>query len=132
MLREDHRKRAAEPTESALDTPVPQPQEQLQPSDAEIRWRSTQHPEELVITGITQICSQCGARRDWMLMCLRNEVTIRCRCGHQWLEPELTRADFDSMIGTFTRTFGSIDEAVQSHGFDGTLAGVYLNERRPA
>ena len=50
--------------------------------------------------GITVMCLACGARRDWMVICdVPGRIFIRCRCAHQWHEPELGRADYDRMIG---------------------------------
>ncbi|GGU75915.1 hypothetical protein GCM10010211_47330 [Streptomyces albospinus] len=92
---------------------------------------ATTHPEEIRITGITVMCSQRGARRDWMVICDRNEISIRCRCAHQWVERELTRADYMAMIGEgIGQDYPSLEAAAQAAGYDGTLAGTYLAEPR--
>jgi hypothetical protein len=111
-----------------VPTPLHRPQPRREPG--QIAARSTQHPEELVITGITTMCGRCGARRDWLLVCVRDEVSITCRCGHQWVEPEITRADFDALINTPGQVFDSLEEVSRVHGFDGTLAGTYFLEPR--
>jgi hypothetical protein len=73
------------------------------------------------------MCSACGARRDWLLINRGRGVWIRCRCGNQWLEPEITRADYDAMVaipdGT---TYPSVEQALLALGFDGSFAGIYL------
>ncbi|ANZ14900.1 hypothetical protein O1L44_02820 [Streptomyces noursei] len=77
------------------------------------------------------MCPKCGARRDWMVICDRNEVSIRCRCAHQWVERELTRADYMAMIGEgIGQDYPSLEAAAEAAGYDGTLAGTYLAEPR--
>ncbi|MFI1887787.1 hypothetical protein [Streptomyces jumonjinensis] len=94
--------------------------------------RSVDHPEELFITGLVVICPHCAARRDWMIICDGNRIDIRCRCAHQWHEPELTRADFEVMTGGNTTgpVYPSLEDAARATGFDGTFTGMYLNEPR--
>ncbi|WP_443043773.1 hypothetical protein [Streptomyces sp. GS7] len=91
--------RTALPQTAAGDDPLLRLQQETQPSGGNIGLRATTHPEEIVITGITVMCPNCGARRDWMVIRDRNEVSIRCRCAHQWVERELTRAHYLTMIG---------------------------------
>lgn len=70
-----------------------------------------EHPDELRVTGIPVRCPACGARRDWLLVHHHDHVFIRCRCAHQWHEPDLDTADFDTITNrakrggstTFTR-----------------------------
>ncbi|WP_344576626.1 hypothetical protein [Streptomyces lunalinharesii] len=103
----------------------------MQPNDGNYDLRATTHPEEIIITGITVMCPQCGARRDWMVICDGNEISLRCRCSHQWVERELTRADYLSMIGEgIVQDHPSLESAARAEGFDGTLAGTYLTEPR--
>src|SRR5688572_22076995 len=96
MLNEDLRSQRTVLSETATgDDPLLRLQEEMRPFDGNVHLRATTHPEEIVITGITVMCPQCGARRDWMVICDRNEISIRCRCAHQWVERELTRADYE-------------------------------------
>ncbi|MFC9643503.1 hypothetical protein ACFTZF_33880 [Streptomyces mirabilis] len=101
-------------------------QQETQLGDGSIGLRATTHPEEIVITGIPVMCPQCGARRDWMVICDRNEIIVRCRCAHQWVERELTRADYVAMIDVGGKDYPSLEAVAQAAGYDGTLAGVYL------
>ena len=119
--------RAVLPKMAFGDDPLWRLQEKKQLGDDSIGLRATTHPEEIVITGIPVMCSQCGARRDWLVICDRNEVSIRCRCTHQWVERELTRADYEAMIDVGGRDFPSFEAAAQAAGYDGTLAGAYLD-----
>ena len=77
--------------------------------------------------GIPVMCSACRARRDWLLINHGRNVWVRCRCSNQWLEPEISRADFDALIaipdGT---TYPSVEQGLAALGFDGAFAGIYL------
>jgi hypothetical protein len=74
-------------------------QREMRPLD-EVPLRCPTHPKELSITGIPIMCPACGARRAWMVICDRAQVRIRCRCAHQWHEPELTHRGSETMIDT--------------------------------
>lgn len=89
--------------------------------------RGLSHPHELVLHAIPVTCPACDARRDWLLISRDREVWVRCRCGNQWLEPEITRADYDAMIaipdGT---TYPCVEQGLLALGFDGSFAGIYV------
>lgn len=126
-----HPQRTVLPETALGDDPLLRLQQELQLVDGNIGLRATTHPEEIVITGIPVMCPQCGARRDWMVICDRNEISIRCRCAHQWVERELTRADYEAMIDVGGQDYPSLGAAAQAAGYDGMFAGIYLTERRP-
>lgn len=126
-----HPQRTVLPETALGDDPLLRLQQEMQLGDGNIGLRATIHPEEIVIAGIPVMCPQCGARRDWMVICDRNEISIRCRCAHQWVERELTRADYEAMIDVGGQDYPSLEAAAQAAGYDGTLAGIYLTERRP-
>lgn len=128
MLSEDlQTPRTALPETASGNDPLLRLQEETQPAAGNIGLRATTHPEEIRITGIAVMCPQCGARRDWMVICDRNEISIRCRCSHQWVERELSRVDYQTMIGEgIGQDFPSLEAAAQAAGYDGTLAGTYL------
>ncbi|QDY78171.1 hypothetical protein [Streptomyces qinzhouensis] len=121
------------PVPAAGDDPLRRLQQEIHPDGVRVRIRSVDHPEELFITGLVVICPNCGARRDWMVICDGNQISIRCRCAHQWHEPELTRADFEAMTGGNTTgpVYPSLEDAARATGFDGAFTGMYLNEPRP-
>ncbi|WP_257155743.1 hypothetical protein [Streptomyces sp. Ru87] len=127
MLKERLRpQRAALPETACGEDPLLRLQQETQLGDGHIRLRATTHPEEIVITGIPVMCPQCGARRDWMVICDRDEISIRCRCAHQWVERELTRADYEAMIDVGGQDYPSFEAATRAAGYDGMLAGIYL------
>jgi hypothetical protein len=90
--------------------------------------RCLNHPRELSLRGIPAMCTACRARRDWLLINHGRDVWIVCRCSNQWLEPEISRADFDALIaipdGT---TYPSLEQGLAALGFDGAFAGTYLD-----
>jgi hypothetical protein len=89
--------------------------------------RCTEHPDELRVRGIPVRCASCSARRDWLIILHLGHVWIRCRCAHQWHEPELTVDEFDDLgAGPPDRYWPTFDQAVASMGFDGTLRGTYF------
>lgn len=130
MLRTTHH--LAEPTvaPSALPAgsdPLLQLQYETQPPTGPAVTRCAGHSRELALRGIPVMCSACRARRDWILINHGRNVWIRCRCGNQWLEPEITRADFDAMLGNPSWTnYPSVEQAMTALGFDGAFAGIYL------
>ncbi|MFE7782301.1 hypothetical protein [Streptomyces nigrescens] len=63
-----------------------------------------------------------------MVTCDRSEISIRCRCAHQWVERELTRADYMEVIGEgISQDYPSLEVAAQAVGYDGTLGGACLH-----
>jgi hypothetical protein len=104
-------------TETALE-----PQEPLGPDDI----RMVRHPGPMNLRGIPVRCSACRALRDWLLISHSRNVWVRCRCTHEWYEPELKRSDFDALIRPGGRGYRTDEEVFAATGFDGTLAGVYV------
>ena len=121
-----HRPRTMPPATAPGDDPLLRLQQEMDPQD-NVPLRCTTHPEPLAVTGIPVLRQQCGARRDWMVTCYRTPVSIRCRCTHQWHEPELTRDDFEAMIASGGTDYPSLEAAAQAIGYDGAFRGTYLN-----
>lgn len=98
-----------------------------EPAGGPHRIRGLSHPHELTLRGTPVMCSACGARRDWLLINRGRDVWVRCRCGHQWLEPEIRRADYDALIAVPEDVaYPTTEQAMLALGFDGSFAGVYL------
>ncbi|MDH6709116.1 hypothetical protein P3T27_005862 [Kitasatospora sp. MAA19] len=122
-------------TEHTITTPVPTTSDPLLQLEYETQTpngpesvRGLLHPAELALRGMPVTCSACRARRDWLLLNHRRNVWVRCRCGKEWLEPEITRKDFDALIANPTWTRHATTEAARvALGFDGTFAGIYLD-----
>lgn len=123
-----HKSRTILPATTSGDDPLLRLQEASEPDDS-IRIETTTHADPITITGITVMCPKCAARRDWLVICVRrNQIFLRCRCAHEWHEPELTRADFDAMAGEGGQKYPSLEAVARDTGYDGTLAGTYLSE----
>ncbi|MDW4911589.1 hypothetical protein RB628_41475, partial [Streptomyces sp. ADMS] len=86
------------PAAPAGSDPLLQLQYETQPPNGPGATRCLSHPPQLSLRGIPVMCSACRARRDWLLINHGRNVWVRCRCSNQWLEPEISRADFDAMI----------------------------------
>jgi hypothetical protein len=126
MLGEDLKPQRTALPQTAADDPLLRLQQESHPYGDNVDLRATTHPEEIAITGIPVMCPKCGARRDWMVICDGNEISIRCRCAHQWVERELTRADYEAMIDVGGQDYPSLEAAARAAGYDGTLTGVYF------
>ncbi|MFD8703761.1 hypothetical protein ACFV1W_14235 [Kitasatospora sp. NPDC059648] len=97
------------------------------PEPARAIIRAVPHPAELNPRGITITCTGCGARRDWLLLAVRDQIFVRCRCAHEWPEPDLTRADFDRHYVEPEHEWDDFDTAMRALAFDGLLAGTTWN-----
>ncbi|CAM5397093.1 hypothetical protein AB0F92_15920 [Kitasatospora aureofaciens] len=86
--------------------------------------RAVPHPGELDARGIPITCPQCAARRDWLLLNVRHQVFVRCRCAAEWHEPDLTRAYFDQHFTEPEHEWDDFDSAMRALAFDGLLAGT--------
>ncbi|MEY9846354.1 hypothetical protein ABH940_003441 [Streptacidiphilus sp. BW17] len=113
------------PDHAAGSDPLLHLEHETHPPSGPGATRCLTHPSELSLRGIPVTCSACRARRDWLLINHGRNVWIVCRCSNQWLEPELSRADFDALItvpdGT---TYPSVEQGLAALGFDGLLAGT--------
>lgn len=85
--------------------------------------RAVPHPGELDACGIPITCPNCRAHRDWLLLNVHHQVFVRCRCAHEWPEPDLTRAYFDQHYTEPDRQWDNFDDAMGALAFDGLLAG---------
>ncbi|MFF0714057.1 hypothetical protein ACWEVM_22095 [Streptomyces bauhiniae] len=126
VLRTTHRT-TEPPALPACSDPLSQLQDEMQPVDGPGAIRCVGHPRVLTLGGMPVTCSACRARRDWLLINHSRNVWIRCRCGNQWLEPEISRAHFDTLIASpYGTTYPSVEEGLAALGFDGVFAGIYL------
>lgn len=66
-------------------------------------------------------------RRDWLLLAVHDQIFVRCRCAHEWREPDLIRADFDRHYVEPEHEWDDFDTAMRALAFDGLLAGTTWN-----
>ncbi|MFE3881882.1 hypothetical protein ACFXPQ_02985 [Streptomyces lydicus] len=116
------------PTLPAGTDPLLQLEYEMQQPSGPGATRCLGHPAELALRGMPVRCSACRARRDWLLINHGRNVWIVCRCSNQWLEPEISRTDFDALIAIPDRkTYPSLGEGLAALGFDGAFTGTYLD-----
>lgn len=113
-----------QPTPRIPDYPIELPP--LLPG--QVLTRTMVHPDELNPRGFLITCACCGASRDWLLVNIAQRVYVRCRCTHEWAEPDLDVETFDNLFSYIEAIWGSYTDAVRANGFDGFLAGTVWNE----
>ncbi|MFI9273964.1 hypothetical protein ACIGXM_25135 [Kitasatospora sp. NPDC052896] len=113
-------------TTTTQSDPLLQLENETEPPSGPGVNRCLNHADELALGGIPVICSACKARRDWLLINQGRNVYIRCRCANEWLEPEITRADFGAMVNGRWTNYPTLDAAITDTGFDGSFGGMYL------
>ncbi|WP_439681053.1 hypothetical protein [Embleya sp. MST-111070] len=86
----------------------------------------TEHPDELRVTGIPVRCLSCGARRDWLVVRQGTTGWVRCRCAHQWLEPDLVPDDFDNFAAGPRTLLGNVRGGRRLPRLRRTFTGMYL------
>lgn len=70
----------------------------------------------LVIDGEVRACPQCEAYRDWVVLATKGQVWLRCRAGHETLEPRLDIAWYNRNSGPTDARFDSLDEGLRHYG----------------
>jgi hypothetical protein len=86
--------------------------------------RTVPHPDPLNPRGFLITCTRCHATRDWLLINAAHQVFVRCRCAHEWAEPDLDLDTFNNLFTYVEAAWSSYEEAVRATGFDGLLAGT--------
>ncbi|SOB89030.1 hypothetical protein [Streptomyces sp. 1331.2] len=86
--------------------------------------RAVPHPDPLNPLGTTITCPLCNAARDWLLLNVRAHVFVRCRCAHEWHQPDLTRDYFDQHFTDPENEWDDFNTAMRALAFDGLLAGA--------
>lgn len=77
-----------------------------------MRWM-----QPLVIDGEVHACPRCGAYRDWIVFCMRDDsVWLRCRAGHQAQEPCLDAAWFNHNSGPVDRWHPTLEDGLRHLG----------------
>ncbi|WP_229696888.1 hypothetical protein [Streptomyces lasiicapitis] len=73
--------------------------------------------QPLVIDGEVRTCPQCGAYRDWIVFCMRDDtVWLRCRAGHEAKEAGLDAAWYNHNSGPVDRFHPTIEEGLRHLG----------------
>ncbi|QLE76339.1 hypothetical protein FGW37_26120 [Streptomyces rectiverticillatus] len=86
------------------------------PSRDELAGMMMRYDKPLVIDGEVRSCPQCGAYRDWVLLSVRDEVWLRCRAGHETLEPRLDPAWYNRNSGPMDRWHPTLEDGLKHLG----------------
>ena len=75
------------------------------------------YAQPLVIHGEVRTCPGCGAYRDWIVFCLRDDsVWLRCRAGHETKELGLDAAWYNRNSGPVDRFHPTLEEGLRHLG----------------
>lgn len=73
--------------------------------------------QPLVIDGEVHACPTCGAYRDWIVFCMRDDsVWLRCRAGHQVQEPRLDAAWYNRNSGPVDHWHPTLEDGLRHLG----------------
>lgn len=78
--------------------------------------RMMPHRQPLVIEGQVRVCTVCGAYRDWVVVCVRAQVWLRCPAGHEGHEDRLDTAWYDRHSGPITHQHDSYEDGLRHLG----------------
>jgi len=99
---------ADEPTPRTPDRPVEIPY--LLPG--QVLSRSIVHGGELRPRGFLITCTHCHGARDWFVVAVLAKVYMRCRCTHEWLEPDLDLDAFNDLFGEEAHVWDSLLDVI--------------------
>ncbi|MHC0429489.1 hypothetical protein ACX6XY_04760 [Streptomyces sp. O3] len=75
--------------------------------------------QPLVVNGEVRMCPQCGAYRDWIILCARDDsVWLRCRAGHETRELGLDAAWYNRNSGPVDRSHPTLEDGLRYLGHD--------------
>lgn len=87
------------------------------PSRQEVAGVMMRWLQPLVIDGDVRTCPECGAYRDWIIFCRRDDsIWLRCRAGHETKEPGLDAVWFNRHSGPVDRFHLTLEEGLRHLG----------------
>jgi len=87
------------------------------PSRQEVAGLMMRWQQLLVIEGEVRTCPGCGAYRDWIVFCMRDDsVWLRCRAGHETKEADLDAAWYNRHSGPVDRFHPTLEEGLRHLG----------------
>ncbi|MFE3645937.1 hypothetical protein ACFXOM_34030 [Streptomyces sp. NPDC059169] len=104
---------ASEPADSVDDFLPP---DLRVPSHDQVEGRMMPWQQPFVLDGEVVACAECGMYRDWLILSTRDEVWLRCRTGHQQLEPRLDTAWFNRAFGPVDATHATFEDCLRHLG----------------
>lgn len=93
------------------------PPELRLPSAQEMAGVMMRWLQPLVVDGEVRTCPGCGAYRDWIVFCMRDDsIWLRCRAGHETREPGLDAVWFNRHSGPVDRFHPTLEEGLRHLG----------------
>jgi hypothetical protein len=87
------------------------------PSRQEVAGLMMRWQQPLVLDGEVRTCPGCGAYRDWIVFCLRDDsVWLRCRAGHETKETGLDATWYKRNSGPVDRFHPTLEEGLRHLG----------------
>jgi hypothetical protein len=87
------------------------------PSRQEVAGVMMRWLQPLVVDGEVRTCPECGAYRDWIVFCMRDDsIWLRCRAGHETQEPGLDAAWFNRHSGPVDQFHPTLEEGLRHLG----------------
>ncbi|QOV36660.1 hypothetical protein IM697_42975 [Streptomyces ferrugineus] len=93
------------------------PPELRVPSRQEVAGLMMRWLPPLIIEDEVRTCPGCGAYRDWIVFCMRDDsIWLRCRSGHETKEPGLDAAWYNRNSGPVDRFHPTLEEGLRHLG----------------
>lgn len=86
------------------------------PSHDQLDGRMMPRPQPLVIDDEVVACAECGEYRDWLVLSTRDQIWLRCRAGHQQVEPRLDTAWYNRAAGPADATHATFEDCLRHLG----------------
>lgn len=86
------------------------------PSHDQLGGRMMPRPHPLVIDDEVVACAECGEYRDWLILSTSDEIWVRCRAGHQQVEPRLDTAWYNRTAGPADATHATFEDCLRHLG----------------
>ncbi len=103
-------------TEAAME-PDFLPPEFRAPSRQDVAGFMMPWDQPLVIDGGVRECPECGAYRNWVVLCMRDDsVWLRCRVGHTARELALDAAWYNRNSGPADRWHPTLEDGLRHLG----------------
>ncbi|MFG2703148.1 hypothetical protein [Streptomyces sp. NPDC048386] len=92
------------------------PPELRVPSHDQVEGRMMPWPWPVVLDDEVVACTECATYRDWLIISTYGQVWLRCRAGHQQLEPRLDTAWFNRHSGPSDATHATFEDCLRHLG----------------
>lgn len=107
----------AQDTTEAAVVPDFLPPDFRAPSRQDVAGFMMRWDQPLIIDGEVRECPECGAYRNWVVFCMRDDsVWLRCRAGHETRELVLDAAWYNRHSGPADRWHPTLEDGLRHLG----------------